>query len=89
MGIIVLVAFIFALSRLWSAQGAGTPIKFIIAWVLGLLGFSALGLAPAFFRPTKPCSQSWHGLLPKPEPKGATTGRPFGVHSMGKYLHAI
>jgi hypothetical protein len=50
MGIVVLVAFIFALSRLWTARGAGTPIKFIIAWVLGLLGFSALGLAPGFFQ---------------------------------------
>ena len=50
MGVIVLIAFIFALTRIWVAEGARTPIKFIAAWVAGLFGFAALGLPPGFFQ---------------------------------------
>ena len=50
MGIIVLIAFLVALGKIWAAEGAGTPIKFIIAWVAGMFGFAALGLHAGFFQ---------------------------------------
>ena len=50
MGIIVLIAFLVALGKIWAAEGARTPIKFIIAWVAGMFGFSALGLHAGFFQ---------------------------------------
>ena len=47
MGFLALVAFWVGVAKLWTSDGARTPIKFIIAWVLGFFGIPILGLHPA------------------------------------------
>jgi len=47
MGFIAMVAFWMGVTKLWIADGARTPIKFIIAWVIGFFAIPALGLHPA------------------------------------------
>ena len=50
MGIIVMIAFWVAMAKIWTSNGAATPIKFIIAWAGGLFLFSAIGVHAGIFQ---------------------------------------
>ena len=50
MGLIVTIAFWVAMAKIWTSTGARTPLKFIAAWVVGLLIISAIGVHSAIFQ---------------------------------------
>ena len=50
MGFIVMIAFWVAMAKIWASNGAATPLKFIIAWTVGLFLFSALGIHNGIFQ---------------------------------------
>jgi hypothetical protein len=50
MGIVVLLFFWLAVGKLWISDGPRTPLKFIAAWVVGLVGLTAIGVSPILFQ---------------------------------------
>ena len=50
MGFIVMIAFWVAMAKIWTSNGAATPIKFIIAWAGGLFLLSTLGVHTGIFQ---------------------------------------